>query len=50
MRFVHKFVNGYHVSFDTVNFENTHVFFLKKDADEAVKQMNSRQGAQRSKK
>lgn len=43
MRYVAKFVNGFHVSFDTENYENTQVFYLRKDAVEAVKKMNNNQ-------
>lgn len=41
MRYVAKFVNGFHVSFDTENYENTQVFYLRKDAVEAVRKMNN---------
>ncbi len=40
MRYVAKFVNGYWVSFNTETYENTQVFYLRKDAEEAVKKMN----------
>jgi hypothetical protein len=40
MRYVAKFVNSFWVSFDTENYENTQVFYLRKDAVEAVKKMN----------
>ena len=40
MKYVAKFVNGFHVSFDTENYENTKVFYWRKDAMEAVKKMN----------
>jgi len=43
-RYVAKFVNGFHVSFDTEAYENTRVFYLKRDTDEAVKRMNNQQG------
>ena len=43
MRYVAKFVNVFHVSFDTENYENTQVFYLRKDAEEAVKKMNNNQ-------
>ena len=43
MRYVAKFVNGFHVSFDTESYENTQVFYLRKDAVEAVKKMNNNQ-------
>ena len=35
-----KFVNGFWVSFNTESYENTQVFYLRKDAVEAVKKMN----------
>lgn len=35
-----KFVNGFWVSFNTETYENTQVFYLRKDAVEAVKKMN----------
>ena len=35
-----KFVNGFWCSFDTEAYENTQVFYLRKDAMEAVKKMN----------
>ena len=41
MKYVAKFVNGYHVSFNTETYENTQVFYLRKDAEEAVKKMNN---------
>ena len=40
MKYIAKFVNGYHVSFNTETYENTQVFYLRKDAVEAVKKMN----------
>ena len=40
IRYVAKFVNGYWCSFDTEAYENTQVFYLRKDAMEAVKKMN----------
>lgn len=43
MRFVHKFVNGFHVAFDTENYENVQLFALKKDAVAGVKQMNQKE-------
>lgn len=36
-----KFVNSFWVAFDTEAYENTQVFFLKRDAVEAVKKMNN---------
>lgn len=36
-----KFVNGAWVSFNTETYENTQVFYLRKDAVEAVKKMNN---------
>ena len=44
MKYVAKFVNGFHVSFDTENYENTQVFYMLKDEEEAVKKMNQRGG------
>ena len=46
MKYVAKFVNGYWCSFDTEAYENTQVFYLRKDAMEAVKKMNQRGGKQ----
>ena len=43
MRYVAKFVNGAWVSFNTETYENTQVFYLRKDAEETVKKMNSNQ-------
>ena len=43
MKYIAKFVNGYHVAFNTETYENTRVFCLRKDAEEAVKKMNSNQ-------
>ena len=43
MKYVAKFVNGYWVSFNTETYENTQVFYLRKDAEEVVKKMNSNQ-------
>ncbi len=43
MKYVAKFVNGYWCSFDTEAYENTQVFYLRKDAMEAVKKMNNNQ-------
>ena len=40
MKYVAKFVNGYWCSFDTEAYENIQVFYLRKDAMEAVKKMN----------
>ena len=37
-----KFVNGAWVAFNTETYENTQVFYLRKDAEEAVKKMNQR--------
>ena len=39
-----KFVNGFWVSFNTETYENTQVFYLRKDAAEAIKKMNQRGG------
>ena len=38
-----KFVNGFWCSFDTEAYENIQVFYLRKDAVEAVKKMNNNQ-------
>ena len=43
MKYVAKFVNGYWVSFNTETYENTQVFYLRKDAEEAGKKMNNNQ-------
>ena len=40
MRYVAKFVNGVWVSFNKKKKKNTQVFYLRKDAEEAVKKMN----------
>ena len=42
MKYVAKFVNGAWVSFNTETYENAQVFYLRKDAEEAVKKMNQR--------
>ena len=44
MKYVAKFVNGAWVSFNTETYENTQVFYLRKDAEEAVKKMNNQRG------
>lgn len=44
MKYEAKFVNGYWASFDKEAFENTQIFYLKKDAFEAVKKMNNQGG------
>jgi hypothetical protein len=43
MKYVAKFVNGAWVSSNTETYENTQVFYLRKDAEEAVKKMNNNQ-------
>ena len=43
MKYIAKFVNSYWVSFNTETYENTQVFYLRKNAEEAVKKMNSNQ-------
>lgn len=43
-RYTAKFVNGFHVSFDTDAYENIRVFYLQRDVDEAVKRMNNQRG------
>ena len=40
MKYIAKFVNGYHVSFNTETYENTQVFYLRKDADLRVSVFN----------
>ena len=40
MKYIAKFVNGFHVSFNTETYENVQVFYLKRDCIEAVKRMN----------
>ena len=40
MKYIAKFVNGLHVSFNTETYENVQVFYLKRDCIEAVKRMN----------
>ena len=42
MKYIAKFVNGAWVSFNTETYENTQVFYLRTDAEEAVKKMNQR--------
>ena len=42
MKYIAKFVNGAWVSFNTETYENTQVFYLRKDVEEAVKKMNQR--------
>ena len=44
MKYVSKFVNSYWVSFNTETYENVQVFYLRKDAMEAVKKMNQQGG------
>ena len=44
MKYVAKFVNSYWVSFNTETYENTQVFYLRKDAMEAVKKINQQGG------
>jgi hypothetical protein len=40
-RFKVKFVHGFHVAFDTENYENVQLFDLKKYAVVGVKEMNA---------
>ena len=42
MKYVAKFVHGYWCSFNTETYENTQVFYLKRECEEAVKKMNQR--------
>lgn len=44
MRYTVKFINGFHVTFDTLNYENTHLHFLKRDAVEFTKKLNQKEG------
>lgn len=39
-RFVAKFVNGYHVVFDSVNYENIQIGYLKTEVDKLVRKLN----------
>lgn len=39
-RYEARFVNGFHVCFDTEAYEVTQIFYLKREAEEAVKKMN----------
>lgn len=41
-KYIAKFVNGFHVAFNTETYENTQVFYLKRECEEAVKKMNQR--------
>ena len=43
MRYVAKFVNGFHCVFDTLNYENVQVCFLKKEVNELVKKLNQKE-------
>ena len=40
MKYIAKFVNSFWCSFNTETYENTQVFYLRKDCLEAVKRMN----------
>ena len=40
MKYVVKFIKEYWVLFNTETCENTQIFYLRKDAEEAVKKMN----------
>ena len=42
MKYIAKFVNGYWVSFNTETYENTQVFYHKRECEESVKKMNQR--------
>lgn len=44
MKYIAKFVNSYWVSFNTETYENTQVFYLRKDCLETVKRMNQQGG------
>ena len=41
-RFVVKFVNGFWVTFDSSNYENTHLHTLRKDAESFTKKLNGK--------
>jgi len=41
-RFIPKFVNGYHVVFDTANYENVEVCYLAKECAQRCVQLNRR--------
>ena len=43
MKYAVRFINEYWVIFNTETYENIQVFYLRKDAEEAVKKMNSNQ-------
>ena len=38
MKYIAKFVNGAWVSFNTETYENTQVFYLRKDADRSCEE------------
>ena len=42
-RYTVKFVNNYWMTFDTLNYENTHLHYLKKDAVEFTKKLNQKE-------
>ena len=42
MKYVVKFIKEYWVLFNTETYENTQIFFLKRECEEAVKKMNQR--------
>ena len=44
MKYIVKFIKEYWVLFNTETCENTQIFYLRKDAEEAVKKMNQRGG------
>ena len=43
MKYIVKFIKEYWVLFDTETNENTQIFYLRKDAEEAAKKMNNNQ-------
>lgn len=42
MRYQVKFVNSYWTIFDSVNYENFQIHYLKKEAVEAAKKLNAK--------
>lgn len=45
MRYEVRFRNGYHKLFDTLEYTEIGLFFMKSEADKACKEANSRGGA-----
>jgi len=42
-RYTVKFVNGFYATFDTVEYQNTHLHYLKKEAIEFTKKLNQKE-------